>query len=72
MSDEVDEENEFQWLIDGDESIVDASTALIETKEGKREEGIVIEVGTIDGYSTEIVFSQSDLERMLEIVKANY
>ena len=72
MSDEVDEENEFQWLIDGDESIIDATTALIENNDGSHEEGIVMEIGIPDGYSTEVLLSQSDLEKMLEIVKANY
>lgn len=63
-----DDENDFQWLIDGDEDILDVQFSEIDDGKDELEPGIVLTVGD-ESSGFEIVFTESDLKKMLKIVQ---
>ena len=70
MNDDYDDEYEFQWLMDNDRDILEADICDVQTEDGNIETGVSIIVAALeDCYGTEIVFTLSDLERMIKVLK---
>jgi hypothetical protein len=71
MGDELDEENELQWLIDNSSSIVEARVDRMDVHDAEDNEESVIIIGVDTGgeWMEDIMLTQSDLERMMIILK---